>query len=1054
MKMTRNVFTALLAILCSPYASSGIAETATEFKLADGLTIEQVADESLIRWPVVADWDQYGRLVVVESGGVGWPIQEHNMKRLHRIVRLVDEDHDGKFDRRIIAADRLPFAEGVLCLGDHMLVGAPPNIWKLSDNDGDGVCEEREIWFDGQTVTNCANDLHGPYLGRDGWIYWCKGAFGEQFHELTNGKTLRDRAAHIYRRSPSGGPIESVISGGMDNPVEMAMTPEGEKFFTSTFLQHPGDGKRDGIGHAVYGSVFGKDHAVISDLRRTGPLMPIMTHLGPAAPSGLICLRSNEVAAVDTDEPSRILLSAQFNLHKVASHRLSPQGASFSTVDADILSTERVDFHPTDVVEDADGSVLVLDTGGWYDLCCPTSRVDQKVAPGGIYRISRKNRRVDAAKELPRVKWAEIKAEELVDRLSDPRPWVRRSAKLRLNETSKDVLELLAAQVDNAELPVERRLDALWGLSSITGSENGGVESSESLQIVLCAMREGQDESLVSAACQILSLHRYEPASETLLSWLQNPNTSRIKQRLAAEALGRVGEGLRMVENSDRERIQSWVDGIMKCVADFESDQATEDPIWWHAMVWALIELGEGKSLAQYLDKPKEGLTAAVLSKQQAALTALYALGDDSLSATTILEAMELSPKLQAAVKHILRANPHWADDSKKVLQRWWEQRTLDQLSAAIYVWRREPTIEQLVANWILQSEWNFEELSRLLSIWNGEQIPDSVVDALAGVIGKTNSDNHAVVDLLTQFDWSACRSADFVCAVKRQLEIESDFESRLKWLTCLPAGTETIADELFKELSEQLEFVLLARMKLNSTQAKQLLPHLEQSSSNQLTNILTAIASAESKELDQVVLGKLLNLATAKTLPESFLANLYRSRSQELRKEVQTVSAQLLEPTADVKQSVQKTLSELSLLEGDAVRGLQVFRSEKASCSACHQMGYVGGRIGPELTRIGSSRTREALLEAMLFPSSRIEQSYQPWSILTDDGRILNGIVESEQNQSLVLRLSATKTVLLDSEAIQLRKASETSIMPTGLREVLTPQELADLLLLLENAK
>ncbi len=405
------------------------------FTLADGLRIEKVADGALVKWPIVADWDPQGRLVVAESGGVGWPIQEHNQQKLHRIIRLADTDGNGRFDKRIVAADGLAFPEGVLCLGSDILVSAPPSIWKLTDGDGDGVCEKREVWFDGGTVTNCANDLHGPYLGRDGWVYWCKGAFGAQSHDLIDGRRLESSAAQIYRRRLDGGPIEPIASGGMDNPVEVASTPEGEKFFTSTFLQHPGDGLRDGIAHAVYGSVFGKDHAVLDGLTRTGPLMPVMTQLGPAAPSGLICFESDRLMRFPAHNESRILLAALFNMHKLTAHQLVPRGASYRTIDHDLVVADRVDFHPTDVIEDADGSLLLIDTGGWYDLCCPTSRIDQKTASGGIYRIS-SMATADTTIDRNAVDWQAVSSPELVSLLYDSRPWIRRQA-ARYSETGE-----------------------------------------------------------------------------------------------------------------------------------------------------------------------------------------------------------------------------------------------------------------------------------------------------------------------------------------------------------------------------------------------------------------------------------------------------------------------------------------------------------------------------------------------------------------------------------------------------------------------------------------
>ncbi len=129
------------------------------------LEIESVATPDLIKWPIVADWDGQGRLVVAECGGVAKPISEHNKQLLHRIVRLVDTNGDGKFDKRVVAADKLAFPEAFCALANSILVSAPPEIWKLTDADNDGICEQREVWFNPGTLTGCANDLHGPYMG-------------------------------------------------------------------------------------------------------------------------------------------------------------------------------------------------------------------------------------------------------------------------------------------------------------------------------------------------------------------------------------------------------------------------------------------------------------------------------------------------------------------------------------------------------------------------------------------------------------------------------------------------------------------------------------------------------------------------------------------------------------------------------------------------------------------------------------------------------------------------------------------------------------------------
>src|SRR5205807_3059826 len=143
----------------------------------------------------------------------------------------------------------------------------------------------------------------------------------------------------------------------------------------------------DGLIHAVYGGLYGKDHSVVYDHKWTSPnLMPVLTHMGPAAPCGLTRYESDVFGADYRDN----LFACQFNLRKVSRHILEPDGATFKTKDSDFLVSDNHDFHPTDVLEDADGSLIVVDTGGWYKICCPTSQLVKPDVLGGIYRIRKK----------------------------------------------------------------------------------------------------------------------------------------------------------------------------------------------------------------------------------------------------------------------------------------------------------------------------------------------------------------------------------------------------------------------------------------------------------------------------------------------------------------------------------------------------------------------------------------------------------------------------------------------------------------------------------------
>src|SRR5262249_28590575 len=171
--------------------------------------------------------------------------------------------------------------------------------------------------------------------------------------------------------------------------------------------------------------VYGKVHNVLDGHKRTGPdVMPVLAHLGPAAPCGLTAYSDEAFGPGYRDN----LFASCFNLQKVTRHALTPDGATFASRDEDFLVSPDRDFHPTDVLDDADGSLLVVDTGGWYKLCCPTSQLQKPDVLGVIYRVRKAGApKVDDPRGL-RIAWGEMKPAELVGLLDDPRPFVRRRA--------------------------------------------------------------------------------------------------------------------------------------------------------------------------------------------------------------------------------------------------------------------------------------------------------------------------------------------------------------------------------------------------------------------------------------------------------------------------------------------------------------------------------------------------------------------------------------------------------------------------------------------------
>ncbi len=100
-------------------------------------------------------------------------------------------------------------------------------------------------------------------------------------------------------------------------------------------------------------------------------------------------------------------------------------------------------------------------------------------------------------------------------------------------------------------------------------------------------------------------------------------------------------------------------------------------------------------------------------------------------------------------------------------------------------------------------------------------------------------------------------------------------------------------------------------------------------------------------------------------------------------------------------------------------------------NCGKCHKLFGEGGAIGPDIT--GSNRANlDYILQNIVDPSALVGKDYQTTTVLTTDGRVLNGLIKEENDTALVLQ-TATDVVVIDKREIDERKLSELSLMPEG---------------------
>lgn len=181
-------------------------ESAKKWHVREGYRIELVAAEPVVLDPVAFDWDEVGRLWVIEMAD--YPLgMDGNGKAGGRVVRLEDTDSDGRYDKRTVIVSDLSYPTGILTWREGVIVTAAPDIFFIAP---DGT---KKVLYTGFSTGNQQLRVNGLRWGMDGWVYCAAGAHhggynkGTQIECKLTGEKI-DLGSRDFRFKPDTGEFD------------------------------------------------------------------------------------------------------------------------------------------------------------------------------------------------------------------------------------------------------------------------------------------------------------------------------------------------------------------------------------------------------------------------------------------------------------------------------------------------------------------------------------------------------------------------------------------------------------------------------------------------------------------------------------------------------------------------------------------------------------------------------------------------------------------------------------------------------------------------------
>ena len=990
----------------------------------EGFHVDLVAAEPVVAAkPLAMAFDRDGRLFVAES--LDYPnelVLPDDGAGHDRIVRLDDTDGDGVVDARHVVADGLSIPTSLLAHDGGWIVAAAPCILALDDTDGDGTADARRVLFRGWGTGDTHSGPSNLTWGFDGWVYGMVGYSG--FDGEVGGERVRFGAG-FFRFLPDGSKLEFLRSTN-NNSWGFGFSEEG-LVFGSTANGNPSEHMP--LANRVYERVRGWSATTLGGIagsprmelakRTDGSDAPIrqVDHFGKftaAAGHRLYTARQ-----YPREYWNRTAFVCEPTGHIVATFELSPRGAGFSSRMAwDLLASDDEWTAPIAAEVGPDGQVWVID---WYNYIVqhnPTPAGFEN-GKGNAYETPLRDKshgRIQRVVHGENGAWASrdlggASDADLVAMLSDSNLFWRTRAQRALVERVAGLSGAARADALAAVTPLlldlvgRREVDtiglapgpihALWTLSNL------GLLGDAAAVKVLDAARRALEHPSAGVRMNALRVLPRDEASLAAADRAGIPADRSPLVRLALlETLSECPPSplagdlvLRLVRDP-----RTLADGIL-------ADAATAAAAVQSTKV--LPELLRGVQAAAAV--PPALLPAFLAAPEAAPEPRLLELV--GRVAEHVARGGD-ADTLSAVLVEASRADAATATATLEGLARGWPRGRQAELSAAaeeaiVALVDRLPasaqgqlvTLVQHAGSRVLDahvgriSEALFADLDR------GEADDALRVEAAERLVALRPADGGLVGELLERVGGRS--GPQFSAGVVAAATKSSAEDAAARVLDKLGGMTPSVRDAALRAVLANREW------------AAKLVDRLEE-------------GSVSVADVPLVERGKLAEH------PD-------RSVRERARKVIAKGGGL---PSAD-RQKVIDEILPVVRAGGDVGRGKVIFKEQ---CGKCHTHSGEGGKVGPELTGMAVHPAHELLIH-VLDPNRSVEGNYRSWTVTTDEGLVVTGLLAAESRTAVELVDAEGKRHAIQRDEIDEFQPSPNSLMPVGFEKQIRPEGFADLM-------